>query len=663
MKLPERLLRRVTAVSITAKILGMVVGVVLVLGLTVTLQVRARLERELRADLETRGVAIARSLAARSTDMLLTDNDFALHQLIRDTLENNPDVRYAFILDASGDVVAHSFNQSVPPDLLRVNMLDGAQPYQAQTLQSEEGLITDIAVPILNGKAGLARLGLSHQRLQAAIARATWELVGVMAAILALGLGAVYVLTRLFTRPLLALVDATQAVSRGDMQAKARWYMEDEIGELAAAFNAMTADLDRSHAELLRRLSELSALNATATAISAGQRLDEVLQATLDKILKIMGLRAGWIFLNAGDDQPILRLAAQSGLSAAFASEEASRELGQCVCMRVLQERRALIVRDICAECARLSPALILAEGLVTHASVPLISSDRVLGMMNVASSSAREFTPDDMTLLNAVGRQLGIAVENARLWEEVKEKESLRQQFLGKVIAAQEAERQHLARELHDEAAQTLTALSLGLRRLQDDQNLPLPQRKLAEDLKSQTTGLASELHRLSVELRPSALDRVGLIGALEQYIQEFKRRYALEAQFESDNLDQTSLSPEIETNLYRIIQEALTNVARHAQARSVSILLQVREGQIVVTVEDDGQGFDLAPLHLLPFSAKIEGEQERGGHLGLFGMQERAAMLGGSLSVESAPGEGTSIFVKIPFSYSTHLNPLGEG
>ncbi|NCP88227.1 MAG: hypothetical protein CO094_13600 [Anaerolineae bacterium CG_4_9_14_3_um_filter_57_17] len=165
-------LRRITAISVTAKILGMVAGVVLLLGLMVTLQVRARLERELRADLETRGVAITRSLAARSADLLLTDNAFALHQLIRDTLENNSDVRYTFILDASGNVAAHSFNQSVPPDLLAVN-LNPAPPYQMQTLQSEEGLLTDIAAPILGGKAGAVRLGLSHQRLEATIARAT----------------------------------------------------------------------------------------------------------------------------------------------------------------------------------------------------------------------------------------------------------------------------------------------------------------------------------------------------------------------------------------------------------------------------------------------------------------------------------------------------------
>ena len=323
------LLRRITAISVTAKILGMVAGVVLILGLMVTLQVRARLERELRADLETRGVAITRSLAARSADLLLTDNTFALHQLIRDTLENNPDVRYAFLLDANGETAAHSFNQNVPPDLLTVN-INPALPYQMQTLQSEEGLLTDIAAPILGGKAGAARLGLSHQRLEATIARATWELLGATALVLTLGLGIAYVLTALLTRPILALVDVARAVGRGETQTKAQTYMDDEVGELALAFNAMITDLEQSHAELLRRMSELSALDATATAISTSQPLETVLQTALDKALEIMDLQAGWIFLNVEDAQPILRLTAQSGLSAAFADEEASRELEQC---------------------------------------------------------------------------------------------------------------------------------------------------------------------------------------------------------------------------------------------------------------------------------------------------------------------------------------------
>jgi signal transduction histidine kinase len=268
---------------------------------------------------------------------------------------------------------------------------------------------------------------------------------------------------------------------------------------------------------------------------------------------------------------------------------------------------------------------------------VPLVARDRVVGVMNVASADAREFTPEEIALLDSVGRQIGVAVENARLWEEVKEKEVLRSQFLEKIIAAQEAERKRLARELHDEASQTLTALSLGLRTLQESKDLTANESQLVENLKSLTTGLMSELHRLALQLRPSALDRVGLVGALEQYVREVHHHYALDIQFETEKMDGAVLSPEIEISLYRIVQEALTNVARHAQATHAAVLVQVRDGNVVATVEDDGKGFD-------------PDDAAKKGRLGLFGMQERAALLNGSVIIESAEGAGTTIFIQIP-------------
>jgi signal transduction histidine kinase len=635
----ERLFRLVTGISITAKIIGMVAGVILALGLGVILQVRTRLQRELSANLETRGVAIARYMATRSTDLLLTDNDFSLYQLIRDTLENNPDVRYALILDAGGNVVVHSFNQSVPPDLLKVNIVSGSQPYQVQTLQSDEGLITDIAVPILEGRAGVVRLGLSHYRLEKSIARATWDLMSVTATVLALGLITAYVLTRILTRPVLDLVGAARAVGQGNLQVKARSYLEDEIGELAVTFNTMTDDLERSHAGLLRRMGELSALSATATAISGKHRLDEMLHTSLSNTLEVMGLPAGWIFLNVENQNLPFRLAAQHGLSTAFASEEATRELADCVYQRVVKNARPLVIKDICTECRRINPAMVVAEGLVSHVSVPLIAGGRVLGVMNVASSNVRVFTFEDMTLLSAVGQQLGVAVENARLWDEVKEKEALLEQFLKKIITVQEAERQRLARELHDQAAQTLTALTLGLRTLQDTSGLGNREARLVEDLKSLTTNLMSELHQLAVELRPSALDRVGLVGAVEQFVRDYGKHFGLEVLFESEKMNDAFLPLEVQTAVYRILQEALTNIARHAQATRVAILLQVRDNCVVATVEDNGHGFDLS------LAAKK-------GRLGLFGMQERAAMLDGVVNIESTADTGTTIYVKIPIS-----------
>lgn len=644
MTLRERFLRRFTGVSIGVKILGMVAGVVVLLGLAVTLQVRARLQAELGASLETRGVAIARDLSVRSADLILTENTFALHQLIRDTLENNPDARYVFVLDAKGNVLAHSFDQGVPPDLLKVNSSAEEQPYQAQTLDSNEGLITDVAVPILDGRVGVARIGLSHHRLEDSINRATWELIGVTAGALIIGLGVALVLTRLLTRPVLELVGVARAVGRGDLSQKALWYMNDEIGELAVTFNTMTGDLAQSRANLLRRVRELGTLNATAVAISGEQSLNEILQAALEKILDVMNLRAGWIFLAGSAGDTPLRLFAQSGLSPAFAAEEAKRELAHCVCERVLQNGHPLFVRDIYRECPCLKPEVVLAEGLVCHASVPLIAHDRVVGVLNVASAQAREFTPEEMTLLDSVGRQVGVAVENARLWEEVKHKEALRGQLLSQIITAQEAERKRIARELHDEAGQLLATLLVGLRTLENTPALPDAAQHTVAGLKEVGKNVYEEIHRLAVQLRPNVLDQLGLVRALESYVRDFGERVGMKTDVETSGLNGLQLPGEVEITIYRVVQEAFANAAKHAQASRVSVMLEKRNQALIAIIEDDGRGFDLEAVFHAPPSDRP--------HLGLFGMQERVALLGGRLTIESACGKGTTVFVEIPLT-----------
>ncbi len=276
----EHILRRsfelVTTVSVGFKVLGMATGIVLLLGLAVILQVRARLQAELSASLEARGIAIARDLAARSADPILTDNTFSLYQLLRDTLENNPDVRYVFLLDPDGSALVHSFDQRVPPGLLAVNPIADGESCRVQIIETEEGLITDIAVPILGGRAGIARVGLSQRSLANAITEATWNLVGVTALALAFGLAIALILTRLLTRPVLELVSAAKRVEQGDLSAKARRFMNDEIGELTSAFNRMTESLQRSQADLLRRVDEIGTLNATATAISGEMNLTDI---------------------------------------------------------------------------------------------------------------------------------------------------------------------------------------------------------------------------------------------------------------------------------------------------------------------------------------------------------------------------------------------------
>ncbi len=640
----RRAFRRVTAVSVRAKILGMVAGVVLLLGLAVTLQVRARLQADLSASLEERGAAITRDLAARSADLILTENTFALYQLIRDTLENNPDVRYVFMLNTDGQVLVHSFDQRVPPDLLGVNPVDGAQAYRVQVLESEEGLITDVAAPILAGRAGAARVGLSQYRLTDSVVEATWGLIGVTVVALVAGLGIALVLTHYLTRPVLELVGVARAVGRGDLSAKARRHMDDEIGELTSAFNAMTDDLARSKADLLRRIHEVATLNATAAAISRGLSLTAMLQSALDKVLEVMGLHAGWIFLTDDEAEPFLRLVVQSGLSAGFAAEEAGRELETCVCLQVLQDGCPCIVHDIQRECPRLSPEVIAAEGLVCHASVPLVARDQAVGVINVASAQAREFTPEEMALLDSIGRQLGVAVENARLWEEVKRKEALRGQLLSQVITAQEAERKRIARELHDEAGQLLATLLVGLRTLEQTPALPDSAQRTVDDLKELGKHVFEEIHQLAVELRPNVLDQLGLVRAVEAYVRDFGGRFGVTTDFEAPGLDGLTLPGEVEIAVYRMIQEALANVAKHAAASHLDVMLERRHNALVAVVEDDGRGFDV--------EAAFDSAEGGRPHLGLFGMQERAVLLSGRLTIESERGKGTTVIVEIPLT-----------
>ncbi|RME05684.1 MAG: HAMP domain-containing protein [Anaerolineae bacterium] len=610
---------RITGVPLRTKIVGMVLGAVLLIGLVMTVTVRTRLATDLTRGLEERGVAIARYVAARSADMVLTDDTFGLYQLVRDTLENNLDVRYVFILDAQGQPLVYSFPQTVPPALLRLNPVPAGESHRLQPFDSDEGRMLDIAVSILDGRAGVVRLGFSLQRLQAEVWRATWELLGITALALVIASAIALFLTRVLTQPVLDLVSVTRRLEEGDLTARARPFMRDEVGELAQAFNAMADSLQASHQKLVQRVRELVILNAIANAISSTLDLREMLQAALARVLSELDLQAGWVFLEDVNSPNGLQLAAQSGLSQAFARQEATRELGDCVCAHVLHAGRPMVVDDICNQCRRLDRQLVLGEGLTCHASVPLVSRNRVIGVLNVASRDARPFSEEDLALLDSIGRQIGVAAENARLWEEVKEKEALRGQLLEKIITAQEEERQRLARELHDEAGQALTSLRFGLRNLERAAS-PAEMQERLQALRDLVGEIQETLHDLALELHPPALDELGLDVALRNFAAQYARHTGIQVEFQTigmgaeDSLHRPIIPPQTAVTAYRLVQEALTNAARHAQANRVSILLECQENQMIVIVDDDGKGFN----------AQAALDQRRGadGHLGIRSM-----------------------------------------
>lgn len=226
------------------------------------------------------------------------------------------------------------------------------------------------------------------------------------------------------------------------------------------------------------------------------------------------------------------------------------------------------------------------------------------------------------------------------------KQVEAERVELLRRLVKAQEDEQRRISRELHDQMGQSLAALLLGLKALKNSVREE-PATESIQRLQEITNRIAEEMHSLIRELRPTALDDLGLQTALANYLEEWSERSDLTIDFHSNGLLEQRLASQLESTIYRIVQEALNNVVKHAKAQNVSIILEKRENRVLVIIEDDGVGFDAEALLKTPASNR---------RFGLLGMQERVALVGGSLSIESTPGIGTTVLVHINIS-GNHL------
>ena len=638
----RRLLVLADSVTVRTKIMGIVVGLIVLLGIGATYELQYHMASVLGQELDARAISIARDLAARSTDQVLTNNTYGLYQLVEDTLNNNSDVRYVMVLGPDGAPLVTTFGSHVPDGLVRANQVAPQDRQHLQVLNTDEGLIRDVAVPIFDGHAGTARVGLSDQGMQSELDSATRALLLMTGALGLVGLAAAYLLTTILTRPISDLVGVARRVERGDLTAQTRPRTRDEIGVLGHTFNAMVQSLSRSQAEtqeynerLLRRNRELAALNLMTSAVSQARTLQEVLDSALDRSLQLASLEVGWIWLL--DDGGSLRLSACAGLPQGCSASETQPPSSGCNCRTVIESRQALSTEASSGRCQ------ILADhNFHGHIGVPLLAKGRVLGVMNLATQQPREFSREELDILGAVGSQIGVAIENAGLWEELLRKQELQHQLLNSIIGAQEDERKRIARELHDETSQVLTSIVLGLEGLEGEECLTDESRERAGRLRAVTSRALEEVHHLSLELRPSALDDAGLVPGIARYLREYGLRHGQEVDFRSIGTDGLRLVPAAETAVFRIVQEALTNVARHAHARGVSVLLERRGPNLVTVVEDDGCGFEPKNVAAAPLPER----------LGLAGMSERAALVGGNLTLESQPGQGTTVFVTVPLA-----------
>ncbi|HKH43695.1 MAG TPA: GAF domain-containing sensor histidine kinase [Thermoanaerobaculia bacterium] len=266
---------------------------------------------------------------------------------------------------------------------------------------------------------------------------------------------------------------------------------------------------------------------------------------------------------------------------------------------------------------------------------VPLFARGTVAGLFALSKQEARYFNAEHVRVAEALSSQASVAVENAILFEQMQAATERMQTLSRRLVEVQENERRTVARELHDEAGQALVSLRYGLQLLERETGGDGVAARVAE-LKQTTDAVIDSLHRLAGALRPASLDLVGLDAALRQYLRSIESKWGLTVRFKARGLKDERLPAAVETALYRVVQEAVTNVVRHAAATRIDVLVERRDGRVLAMVEDNGNGF-------VPATA---GERER---LGLIGMRERAEALGGTLTIESAPGEGTTIAVEV--------------
>ena len=397
--------------------------------------------------------------------------------------------------------------------------------------------------------------------------------------------------------------------------------------------------------EIQRRNRELAALNAVSAVMSGPGDVDAMLQRALEQALVALELPAGWVFIANGAGTPP-QLAAMTGLPDLKDGLHAG--FPGCDCGSVLRAGQPVVV-NLHEGCTAWEFHTSEGHKIGCHGTVPLIAGGRVMGVLSAAGTSSASFDADNFRLLIMVGRQMGVALENARLWKELQEKERLRADLLAKAIQAQEDERRRVARELHDETGQSLNAMVFGLKAAEAALTAnPSQAGEILVRLKAAAGDTVRELQTIIYDLRPSLLDDLGLAPALRWYAETRLEVEGVRILWDITGIERR-LPPEAETALFRIGQEAITNTAKYANAKEVHIKLAFEGTQAVLEIIDDGQGFDIGDL--------LKHPPEDGRGLGLLGMRERAELLRGKLEVESAPGRGTRVRADLPT-----IDPIGD-
>jgi len=399
---------------------------------------------------------------------------------------------------------------------------------------------------------------------------------------------------------------------------------EDDEGavELLAAQVAVAIENARLYETATHWSEQLESLNEVMNVLVTEFDLDTLLELVAERLRELINARLVAISLPQGNG---LRMAAVAGNGA---EEYRGLELSaRSKTMRVLARRRSERVDSVLDD-PEVEQEAARKLGASSALYVPLLARDEAIGVIAAHDKQGTDlrFTDEDLRLAEVFAARAAVAVEL---------RQRVARDALRRVVSAQELERRRLARELHDETGQALTSILLGLRGLEDVHD-EVALRATVAEVRDLVRSTLQDVRRLAVELRPKALDDFGLVAALERLTENFAEQTGMSVEFVPNLPGDGRFPPEVETALYRLVQESLTNIVKHAHAKSVSILLTQKPGSVSVVVEDDGVGFE-------PGRATGDG-------IGLLGMRERVGLFGGRLILESRPGAGTTVVAEVP-------------
>ena len=424
----------------------------------------------------------------------------------------------------------------------------------------------------------------------------------------------------------------------------------DEQGRPCRLFGTHIDITERKQAEqtLKRTADRLSALLAIAQTLVDTLDLDTLLNQLLRHLTGVIAVNnRSAIFIY---DPQAKVLVPRACIPADAETYRRIRLLpGESISGKVFQSGRSALLhnrQEIDALRGELQPEneRLLAEDASGHfvrstISVPLRTrSGEIIGTMTLGSAHGT-FTEEDLSLLEGVAAQAAMAIQNASLFDEVHAGRERLQALSRQLIATQENERRHLARELHDEIGQALTGIKLNLKALQQPTQVTV-RSSLAQETIAVVDQTLNQVRNLALDLRPSMLDDIGLVAALRWCLDRQAQRAGFGTHFHAEPSD-LSTSSEIATACFRVAQESLTNIARHAQAKNVRVELRQRDSELELIVSDDGIGFDVSAARVRAIG---------GASIGLLGMAERVQLVGGQIEITSVPSKGTTIHARFP-------------